>query len=270
MKTDILTLEGKKQTTIDLPMQFSEIVRPDLIKKAVLALQSRRYQPYGADPRAGTKQGEATPKRRRKYRTTYGFGVSRIKRKALWRRGMRFGWVGAFVANAVGGRKAFPPKAEKILEKKINKKENRRAIRSAIAATTSKDLVELRNHQISEVKALPIIVEDKLQDLVKTKDVQVALVNLGLKSELERVKQKKVRAGRGTTRGRKYITKKGPLIVVGKKCPLIKAIKNIPGSDVAEVQNLNAELLAPGAQPGRLTIFTKSALEKLQKEELFK
>jgi len=270
MKTNVMSVDGKKKTEIELPIQFSEPVRLDLIKRAVLASQSKQYQPYGADPRAGTKQGDATPKRRRKYRTTYGSGMSRIKRKTMWHRGTRFARMGAFVANAVGGRKAFPPIAEKIIIEKINKKENRKAIRSALAATSVRELVEARNHQVADIKSLPLVVEDKLEDLKKTKEVKDALVKLGLKTELDRVTQKKVRAGRGTTRGRKYSTKKGPLIVVGKSCALEKSAKNLPGADIVQVKNLNAELLAPGTHAGRLTVFTKSSLELMQKEGMFK
>ena len=47
-------------------------------------------------------------------------------------------WVGAFAPGTVGGRRAHPPKSEKIWSKKINKKENAKAIRSAISATLLK------------------------------------------------------------------------------------------------------------------------------------
>ena len=44
----------------------------------------------------------------------------------------------------------------------------------------------------------------------------------------------------------------------------MKAAKNLPGVDVVTVDNLNVELLAPGTHPGRLTIWTQSAIEKLK------
>ncbi|MFC1755641.1 50S ribosomal protein L4 [Thermoproteota archaeon] len=78
-----------------------------------------------------------------------------------------------------------------------------------------------------------------------------------------------MRAGKGKLRGRKYKTKKGPLIVVSKECPLVKTADNIPGVEVVEVQNLNANLLAPGTDLGRLTLFTDTAIERLDKEKLF-
>ena len=47
------------------------------------------------------------------------------------------------------------------------------------------------------------------------------------------------------------------------------AAKNIPGVDVVEVKSLNAELLAPGAKPGRLTLWSSAAIEVMGKEKLF-
>jgi len=270
MKTNIYSVTGAKKAQIALPSQFNESIRVDLIKRAVLAQQSHGYQPYGSDPLAGTRQGEATPKRRRKYRTTYGRGVSRIKRKFSWHRGTQFSFIGAFVASAVGGRKAFPPQAIKVIAEKINKKERHKSICSAIAATTKKALIEKRGHKVTDAKSIPLVVEDKLEALKKAKDVKTTLTKLGLSKELARVSKRKVRAGRGTMRGRKYKTKVGPLIIVSKACDAVKAARNLPGVDVTQVSDLSAELLAPGTQPGRLTVWTKGAIERLGKEWLFK
>ena len=95
------------------------------------------------------------------------------------------------------------------------------------------------------------------------------LLALKLDKELERTKEKKVRAGRGKMRGRKYKKKVGPLIVVSKKCALEKAAKNIPGIQTCRVTNLNTEKLAPGTLPGRFTIFTEEALIVMSKQKLF-
>ena len=62
---------------------------------------------------------------------------------------------------------------------------------------------------------------------------------------------------------------KGPLVIVGDMCPAVLATENLQGFDVSIVNNLNAELLAPGGNIGRRTIWTKSAVEKLEKERLF-
>ena len=63
--------------------------------------------------------------------------------------------------------------------------------------------------------------------------------------------------------------KKGPLIVVGDDCDLLKGARNIAGIDIVKIKNINTELLAPGCDAGRLTLFTENAVQKLEKEKLF-
>ena len=128
MKIKIVDQEKKETGSKDLPKQFSEPIRKDLIKRAVAVLQANRRQRYGAKPEAGKRPSASLSKRRRKYRGSYGLGISRVPRKILSRRGTRFNWVAAFIPGAVGGRRAHPPKASKLWEQKINKKENRKAI----------------------------------------------------------------------------------------------------------------------------------------------
>ncbi|MFY9201556.1 MAG: 50S ribosomal protein L4, partial [Methanosarcina flavescens] len=70
--------------------------------------------------------------------------------------------------------------------------------------------------------------------------------------------------GRGKLRGRKYKNKKSILIVAGEDAPILKAARNLAGVDVTTVDSLNAELLAPGTHAGRLTIWTESAIKKLE------
>jgi len=255
--------EGKKK----LPAQFSEPVRPDIIKRAVEAIWSHDRQPYSSDPRAGKKASAKLSRRRRKYRGGYGHGISRVPRKILSRNGTNMFWVAAFAPGTVGGRRAHPPVASKDWRQKINDKERRMAIRSALAATIDKKIVTQHGHALP--KEYPFIISNAFESLVKTKDVEAALQKLGFEQELERSSRKKIRPGKGKTRGRKYRTAAGPLIVVGGDCKLVKAAKNIAGIDVADVTRLNASLLAPGAVPGRLTLFTASAIDKMAKENLF-
>ncbi len=267
MKLDIYNAEKKKVSSTDLPNQFNEEFRPDLIRRAVHALQSAARQAYGADPKAGMRHSSKLSKRRRKYRGCYGFGISRVNRKIHSRRGTRMFWVGTFSPQTVGGRRSHAPKAEKILEKSINKKENRKAIRSAMAATLNKDVVKERGHLIPE--EYPFIIDGSFEQLSKTKEINQALLTLGFTEEIERSSVKKVRAGIGKTRGRKYRRKKSLLIVVNEICPLSKAAKNIPGVDVVAVRSLNAELLAPGTMPGRVTLWTTTAIDTINNNKLF-
>lgn len=267
IESKILDLENNEKGKIKLPKQFEEDIRPDLIKRAVLAIMSHKRQAYGASPRAGKRASAKISRRRHNYRGAYGFGISRVPRKILSRRGTRMNWQGAVAPGTVGGRRAHPPKAEKIWWQKINKKERKRAIRSAIAATVAKDLVVKRGHKITG--NYPLVIDSAIESVDKTKKAKDVLMKLGLDKELIRCGQKKIRAGKGKIRGRKYKKKKGPLIVVSKDCKLIKSASNIPGIDICEVKNINSELLAPGAVPGRLTLWSKDAVELLEKERLF-
>src|SRR3990167_4557963 len=104
MKLSLFDAEKKIYGDKELPVQFSEEYRPDLIKRAVHALQSAARQAYGAYPEAGQRHSSETSKRRRKYRGTYGFGISRVKRKIHTRRGTRFFWEGSTTPQTVGGR----------------------------------------------------------------------------------------------------------------------------------------------------------------------
>ena len=267
--TKMMKVDGKEGSEVELPVQFSERVRDDIIKKAVLSIQSKKRQPYGADRKAGLKHVTDWVQRNRAYRSKRGksYPSSRTPRKITFRRGMQFSGPGGLAPQTVGGRRAHPPKAEKDFTKEINAKENRKAIRSAIAATADREKVEERGHRIGDLE-LPLVVENSFEELEKTTEVRETLENLGLEEELDRCSERKVRAGKGKMRGRKYKGKKGPLLVVGKDQGIKKAARNLPGVDVVTADNLNAELLAPGTDAGRLTVWTENAVSKLE-EGLF-
>ena len=176
-------------------------------------------------------------------------------------------WVGAFSPQTVGGRRSHPAKAEKIFEKKINKKENKKAIRSAMSAVLNKNIVERRGHKVPS--EYPFIIDSSLEKISKTSEVKKALKDLGFENEMERSAIKKIRAGIGKLRGRRYQRKKGVLIVVGEDCPLTKSARNIPGVDIVPAVALNAHLLAPGAMPGRVTLWTENAINLIGEKKLF-
>ena len=123
-----------------------------------------------------------------------------------------------------------------------------------------------RGHVVGDVPQIPLIVTDAIQELTKTKEVEEALLHLGLSADVSRVRtSRKIRAGKGKSRGRKMKQAVGPLIVIAENKGLAEAAANIPGVDIAVANSLNAELLAPGAQPGRLTLWTCGAIDRLDK-----
>jgi large subunit ribosomal protein L4e len=247
----VFDLKGEEVSQLNLPQIFHTPNRPDVIKRAVVAIQSHRIQPQGRDPMAG-KRNTAVSRHA-------GLGIARVPR--LKERGQR----AAFAPGTVGGRSAHPPVAEKKIKKKIPKKEMRLALRSAVAATGSKEAVASRGHMVDDVPDFPLVVVDEIQSLKRTKDIEEALVNIGVWSDIFRVKEsRKVRAGKGKMRGRKMKQAVGPLLVITKNDGVAEAARNLPGMAIVSVENLNAEVLAPGTRPGRLTVWTNSAFEKLE------
>lgn len=267
MKLDVISKENKVTSKVELPPQFNEEVRKDLIKRAVLVLQSNARQRYGANPEAGKRASVRISKRRHDYRGTYGIGQSRTPRKVMNYRGTRFSWTGAFAPQTVGGRKAHPPKSSKGWEKKINIKERLKAIRSALAATVDKELVKAHGYKIPD--NYPFAIDESFEKLAKTKDVKDALVAVGFGEDLQRASERKIRAGKGKNRGRAHKNKTSVLIVTADECPLLKAAQNIPGVQTATYNQLNTELLAPGTQPGRVTLYTQNALHKIEETKIF-
>jgi large subunit ribosomal protein L4e len=263
MKIPIYDLAGKIKSHIDVNRVFSEPVRKDLIKRAVLAEQSLERQAYGTDPLAG-KRTSAHYHGKRHYRhTMMNREMSRMKRI----HGSGFlSFRARFVPQAVKGRKAHPPKVDKVWKEKINKKEHIKALFSAISAGAEKEFIVERGHKIDELKHIPLVLDDSFEKIKKVKEIRETLECLGLKEEIERVKEKKVRSGRGKTRGRKYKRKRGPLIIVSRDEVIKKSAKNLPGFDVVNLKKLDVKTLAPGAQAGRLCIWTKSSIQELDKK----
>ncbi len=259
MKIPVYSLKGEVKGSISSAV-FSHPVREDLVWRAVVAEQAARRQPYGTDALAGMRSSAHYHGRRGIRHSMMNREMARMKRI----HGSGYLHMTArVVPQAVKGRKAHPPKPEKSWERKLNKKERIAAILSAVSASAVKEIVASRGHRIDSLKHVPLIVEDRLQELRKTKDVMEFLEKVGLSEEISRAKEKKVRPGKGTSRGRRYRKKKGPLIIVAEDKGISRAARNIPGVDVAEAGTLSVEALAPGSMAGRLCIITESAVSQL-------
>ena len=258
MKANILTIEGKKKSQINLPKCFSEKIREDLIAKIIEA--KKQKQPYGPSPVAG-KQHSASGKivhKRHVWKSQYGRGMSRIPRKALSRKGSQFNWVGAISPNTRGGRRAHPPKVISMINtNKINKKEMKFALKSAISATISLKFISQKYSTLKDEKInVPFIVESKFISL-KSKQLISSLKNiLGNLFEIGK-KKKSIRAGKGKSRGRKYKKTAGLLIVIGNK----EKLKS-KQFDIVNTNKLSVNDLAKGGV-GRLTIYTEEAIKDL-------
>jgi large subunit ribosomal protein L4e len=246
----LFDLKGKPVGKVKVPKVFQTPIRPDVIKRAVVTIQSHRLQPQGRNPLAG--------KRTTAESRGVGLGIARVPRQKGGGNRARF------APGMVSGRAAFPPTTAKKIRKKLPRKEMQLALRSAIAATGSKEVVANRGHEVEDVPDFPLVVTNDIQTLKKAKDVEEVLTALGVLSDIYRVKDsRKVRAGKGKMRGRKMKQAVGPLLVIDKNEGIAEAARNLPGVEVTTMKDLNAELLAPGTHPGRLTIWVNSAFENL-------
>ncbi|MEF8848729.1 MAG: 50S ribosomal protein L4 [Candidatus Thermoplasmatota archaeon] len=247
-KVNVYGIDGKSKEKIDLPKIFDTPVRTDLIQKSFKVLRANKRQPYGSDPRAGAKHATASVGK--------GRGMSRVPR-------LTQGRAAALAPCVVGGRRAHPPKSVKNWKEKINKKEKKLALKSAIAATSKKELVSQRGHKFNEEISLPIVIDDKFENTKKTKKALDTFKKMNIYEDIERAREgKHIRSGKGKGRGRKYKTPKSILLVTTKE-KTRKCVRNLPGVDVVLPDQINIENLAPGGNPGRLTVFTKSAIKKI-------
>merc|ERR1712039_941029 len=97
-----------------------------------------------------------------------------------------------------------------------------------------------------------------------TKQAVETLKKLGCAEELQRVlDSKKVRAGKGKMRNRRYTMRRGPLGIYNEDNGIVRAFRNIPGVETACVDRLNLLQLAPGGNFGRFIIWTEGAFKKL-------
>jgi len=158
-----------------------------------------------------------------------------------------------------------PTKIWRRWHRRINVNQKRYAVVSAIAASAVPSLVMARGHKIESVPEVPLVVSDTAEGIEKTASAINVLKQIGAYSDAEKAKDSTgIRPGKGKMRNRRYISRKGPLIVYGTEgSKLVKAFRNIPGVEVANVERLNLLKLAPGGHLGRFIIWTKSAFEKL-------
>jgi large subunit ribosomal protein L4e len=255
MKIQILNKEGKKIREKETNL-FEEPIRIDIIAKVVEAEKIKH--PYANKFLAGMNRSASGNVRhkRHSWKSDRGKGLARIPKKTFWRRGTQFSWEGAIVPFAKGGRRAHPPKGY-LKIKKINKKELRKALLSSLTYISDKKELERKYSSVNKVELnLPLIIEDNFAKL-KTKEFLENLNKILGNLYKIAVRKKKIRAGIGKMRGRKYKENSGLLFVVSKN-----ENKNISGVDTINANKLSVSDIASNG--ARLTLFTEKAVEELE------
>jgi large subunit ribosomal protein L4e len=246
----VLDREGRASGEISLPSVFETRLRLDVIRKASIAEQSHQFQPQGRNLMAG--------KRTTAESFGVGRGISRVPR--IGGHGPLSG-TAAFAPGTMGGRSAFPPVTSKTLVKEINRAEKRLALRSAIAATASDEVVRKRGHKFNTERALPLVVNDEVEKLSKSSEAKQFLTSIGVWEDVIRVRNsRRIKAGR-------RVHAVGPLLILNDDKIARKALRNFEGVNVVRADDLSVGLLAPGTHPGRLTIWSESAVKRIAEKE---
>jgi len=174
---------------------------------------------------------------------------------------------GAFGNMCRKGRMFAPLKTWRRWHRKVNLKQKRHAVASALAASALVPLVLARGHRISNIPNLPLVVDDKVEGIEKTKEALSFLKKIGAYDDVERVADARaLRPGIGKLRNKRFKVRKGPLFIYNNEnANILKAVRNIPGIDICNVHRLNLKQLAPGGHLGRFIIWTESAFKALNK-----
>eukprot|EP01012_Entosiphon_sulcatum_P032229 TRINITY_DN40_c1_g1_i1.p1 TRINITY_DN40_c1_g1~~TRINITY_DN40_c1_g1_i1.p1 ORF type:complete len:411 (-),score=81.73 TRINITY_DN40_c1_g1_i1:30-1262(-) len=246
---------GKRtEAHITLPAVFTAPLRHDIVRFVHTNIGKNHRQPQGVARRAGHQTSAES----------WGTGraVSRIPRVSGG--GTHRSGQGAFGNMCRGGRMFAPLKIFRRWHRIVNKDLRRYAVASAVAASALPSLVLGRGHRISKVPELPLVADNQIQSISKTKDGLAWLKALGADEDTTRAKDSKsIRAGRGKWRNRRYTLAKGPLVIFDKKDSGHLAFRNLPGVDFGLVSQLNLLKLAPGGHFGRFVLWSEGAFRAL-------
>ncbi|CAM9580036.1 unnamed protein product [Pylaiella littoralis] len=250
----VFSQEGVAQESTTLPAVFTVPIRPDVVNFVHTNMAKNHRQPYAVSKRAGHQTAAES----------WGTGraVSRIPR--VQGGGTQRAGQGAFGNMCRGGRMFAPTKIWRRWHRHVNVNQKRYAVASALAATAVPALVMARGHRVEEVPELPLVVDTSLETCTKTAAALATLTALGAAAEVEKVKDsKKIRAGKGKMRNRRYVMRRGPLVIYEKSEGIHRAFRNLPGVETACVDRLNLLTLAPGGHMGRFCVWTQAAFDKL-------
>eukprot|EP00884_Botryococcus_braunii_P012289 jgi/Botrbrau1/21060/Bobra.0144s0059.1 len=247
--------DGETTGQTKLPAVFTAPIRPDVVQQVHTNINKNKRQPYAVKYEAGMQTSAES----------WGTGraVSRIPRVPGG--GTHRAGQGAFGNMCRGGRMFAPTKTWRKWHRKVNVNQKRFAVASALAASALPSLVLARGHRIEGISELPLVLDDSVESIDKTSKAVEVLKKVGAYADVEKAKKSKnLRRGKGKMRNRRYVLRKGPLLVVGEEASMAQqSFRNIPGVEVQPVNRLNLLQLAPGGHMGRFIIWTKSAFDSL-------
>ncbi|XP_783473.1 60S ribosomal protein L4 [Strongylocentrotus purpuratus] len=241
-------------TNVTLPAVFKAPIRPDIVNYAHTNMRKNSRQPYAVKRIAGHQTSAES----------WGTGravarIPRVRGGGTHRSGQ-----GAFGNMCRGGRMFAPTKIWRKWHTRTNISQKRFAMCSALAASAVPALVMSKGHMIMGTPEVPLVVSDKVQDFKKTKEAVYFLKRFKAWEDIKKVyKSRRMRAGKGKMRNRRFVRRLGPLVVYDQDNGITRAFRNIPGVTLLQVSRLNLLRLAPGGHVGRFCVWTESAFNKL-------
>jgi len=240
--------------TVPLPAVFKAPIRPDIVNFVHTNVNKNARQAYGVYVHAGEQTSAMS----------WGTGravarIPRVRGGGTHRSGQA-----AFGNMCRGGRMFAPNKTWRKWHRKVNQNQRRYATVSALASSALPSLVMARGHRIENIDEVPLVIADSAESLKKTKDAVALLKQVAAYDDVAHSKaSKRVRSGKGKLRNRRYVQRKGPLVVYNNDDGITQAMRNIPGVELANVERLNLLRLAPGGHLGRFIIWTEGAFRRL-------
>ena len=250
----VFSLTGDKAGETTLPEVMTAPMRPDIVQFVHTNMAKNNRQAYAVSPWAG-KQVSAS---------SWGTGraVARIPR--VGGGGTSRSGQGAFGNMCRGGRMFAPTKTWRKWHRKINSTQRRYAVASALAASAVPALVMARGHKVDDVPEIPLVMDSSIESAKKTSAAKDILASVGALADVEKAAaSKKIRAGKGKARGRRYTLRRGPLVIYKNNDGVEQAFRNLPGVELCCVDRLNLLQLAPGGHMGRFCVWSQAALDAL-------
>jgi len=246
--------QGDVSSQVTLPAVFKAPIRSDVVNFVHSNMAKNSRQPYAVHRHAGHQTSAES----------WGTGravarIPRVRGGGTHRSGQ-----GAFGNMCRGGRMFAPTKTWRRWHRPINQNQRRYAVCSALAASALPPLVMARGHKIEGIPEVPVVCTNAIESLTKTKAAVALLQKLNAYDDVQKCQDsKKIRAGKGKMRNRRYTMRRGPLVIYNEDHGIKQAFRNLPGVEVLSVDRLNLLKLCPGGHLGRFCIWSEGAFKKL-------
>merc|ERR1711962_1126011 len=246
--------QGEVASQVTLPAVFKAPIRPDVVHFVHSNMAKNSRQPYAVHKHAGHQTSAES----------WGTGravarIPRVRGGGTHRSGQA-----AFGNMCRGGRMFAPTKTWRRWRRPINQKQRRYAVCSALAASAIPSLLMARGHKVDDIPVVPVVCTNAIESLTKTKAAVALLKALCAYDDVEKCQQsKQIRSGKGKMRNRRYVMRRGPLVVYNEDHAMKQAFRNLPGVELISVDRLNLLKLSPGSHLGRFCIWSEGAFQKL-------